>query len=109
LEAGRRDPRWRPYAGAIDAAPPSVPETLDALGPAVDLGKVTLPLGGDAEGPSVLAAQVLLDRAWFSPGIVDGRWGMNAEKAVVAFQRRQGLPPSGVVDAATWERLLDAA
>ena len=53
----------------------------------------------------VVKAQVLLDRARFSPGPVDGRWGMNTELAVRAFQQRHGLGVTGSLDAATW-RLL---
>ena len=40
---------------------------------------------GDDEGPSVLYVQILLDRARFSPGVLDGKWGKNTEKAVVWY------------------------
>lgn len=68
-----------------------------------------LALAAQAAGPSPQApgdVQILLDRAGFSPGVVDGNWGDNSRKATSAFQAAQGLPVTGAVDAPTWQRLL---
>jgi lipoprotein-anchoring transpeptidase ErfK/SrfK len=53
----------------------------------------------------VLRAQILLDRARFYPGEVDGAFGSNTRIAISGFQNNNGLPVSGVMDEATWVEL----
>jgi lipoprotein-anchoring transpeptidase ErfK/SrfK len=57
------------------------------------------------KGSSVLRAQILLDRAHFSCGELDGDFGDNLQKTVAAYQAEQHLPSNGVVDEATWQLL----
>jgi lipoprotein-anchoring transpeptidase ErfK/SrfK len=53
--------------------------------------------------------EVRLDRLGLSPGVVDGKAGENAGKAIVEFQRSRGLAASGKLDQATWDKLCEAA
>lgn len=63
-----------------------------------------------ADTGRILRAQVLLERARFSPGEIDGAWGSNTVRAIQGFQQRHGLEVTGVVDAATRDKLgLDTA
>jgi lipoprotein-anchoring transpeptidase ErfK/SrfK len=57
------------------------------------------------KGSSVVRAQILLARAHFSCGQIDGDFGTNLEKTVAAFQGERHLAVSGAVDAATWAAL----
>jgi lipoprotein-anchoring transpeptidase ErfK/SrfK len=53
----------------------------------------------------ILRAQILLDRATFSPGEIDGRSGANFTRAVSGFQESRGLAVSGKLDEPTWQAL----
>ena len=59
--------------------------------------------------PVLIRAQVLLDRAGFSPGVIDGRNGSNFVSALRAFQKQNGLKESGELDPPTWAKLLEAS
>jgi lipoprotein-anchoring transpeptidase ErfK/SrfK len=60
-------------------------------------------------GPSPKAGgdvQILLNRAGFSPGVIDGKPGSNTWKALQAFQAAHDLPATGKMDEVTWENLI---
>jgi lipoprotein-anchoring transpeptidase ErfK/SrfK len=72
---------------------------------AINSAPINLPITGDVHGPSVLKAQVYLDRAHFSVGVIDGRWGRNSAITVWWWQRSHGLEPTGDVDETTFRSI----
>lgn len=113
LERGRMDASWREVVQLDSAGAPATagsPERWEQLSAEqINTGPMHLPLGGDVAGASVVRVQTLLDRALFSPGVIDGRWGKNVEKAVYWLQKREGLPATGQVDSTTFRRLVQLA
>ena len=100
----QEDPRSEQAAtsDARDAVDKSVANPNDAT--------LTTEVGDGDSGAAALRAQVLLDRAHFSPGEIDGAYGSNTREAIEGFQRSRDLEPTGVVDAQTWEALnMDTA
>jgi peptidoglycan hydrolase-like protein with peptidoglycan-binding domain len=51
-------------------------------------------------------AQVLLDTAGFSPGVIDGRKGSSLTEAIRGFQEAKGLQVTGKLDNSTRQALL---
>jgi lipoprotein-anchoring transpeptidase ErfK/SrfK len=61
----------------------------------------------EAGSPALIKMQVLLDRAHFSPGEIDGKSGENSNKAVQSFARSQGDGQTQSMTAELWQKLTD--
>ena len=72
---------------------------------AVNDPNLTEPVQRRASGSAVLRAQVLLDRANFSVGEIDGRYGSNMRKAIAAFQESRGKKATGEIVPEDWALL----
>jgi lipoprotein-anchoring transpeptidase ErfK/SrfK len=84
--------------------------SLAAPAPVV-LNAVTVNAAGTS-GPAakpgaaeVLRAQILLDRAHFSSGEIDGATGGNLRAAISGYQKAHSLDGTGSMNAATWNAL----
>jgi len=84
-----------PFAQAQQAAP----QQAQAAAP------VDPAAAKQAEFERLLHAQVLLDRARFSPGEIDGAYGSNMRQALNTYQAARRLPVTGKLDDATWTAL----
>lgn len=100
-------------AGLLTAAPRPVNRlnrVVRTKAPSYDVTAINDPqnregVSQDSAGSAVVRAQILLDRAHFSPGEIDGRWGDNLQVAIVGYQAARMLNASGVVDDDTWKAL----
>jgi lipoprotein-anchoring transpeptidase ErfK/SrfK len=58
----------------------------------------SVPPQGGAPQPDALQIQVMLDRAGFSPGVIDGRMGANTKRALARFQAQNNQAPIDAVE-----------
>ncbi len=59
----------------------------------------------DSISPLAVKTQILLDRADFSPGEIDGKLGENAKKALRAYAEANGLSGNGNLTQDIWQKL----
>lgn len=79
--------------------------TADAINSAQPSKKT---LSDEKPTPAGVRLQVLLDRAHFSPGEIDGRFGENAKKALRAYAEARQLPSSDALTDDVWKAMTQA-
>jgi len=98
----------RPSVPAGEIEPAELPRALtveDVSPQAVNTSPSAAMLRSEA-GPVIARVQILLDRAHFSPGVIDGRANKNTALAIRWFQKSRGLAATSITDSETYARLL---
>jgi lipoprotein-anchoring transpeptidase ErfK/SrfK len=93
---------------ALFAAGESVAFDIDAVNNAELGGRPTAARASKSAAnvdPAAVKAQVLLDRAGFSPGEIDGRLGDNARKALALYAAARELPAPTKSRSQVWDEL----
>src|ERR1700712_4273899 len=101
--------RWIILVGLAFAAPlPALAAelTADTINAAAYTGKLPTE---EKVSPLAVKLQVLLDRARFSPGEIDGRFGDNVEKALQAFAEANNLASGKILTPEIWSKLQQAS
>jgi lipoprotein-anchoring transpeptidase ErfK/SrfK len=96
-----------PLAASSAAAAPPDPAS-SPLAQAINTAALSSAAGSDDRRNRLIRIEVLLDRAHFSPGVIDGRPGGNVKAAVLGYQTAKGLPGDGTIDQALWDSLTGA-
>ena len=108
---GKDDPLPSDQAAApAKAAAPSGGEMQRVAFTPADVDQATFSAEAAASSErtaAVLRAQVLLDRARFRPGVIDGVMGENVRQAVAAFEAANGLAVDGQLDQAVFDKLTE--
>jgi hypothetical protein len=98
----------RPPEATERLQPAAVPAPAPAPAPAGESPTAATPAPSVNYDAGLVRVQVLLDRAHFSPGVIDGYDGENVRKAVSAYQHANNLPVNGLADETLLTRLEQA-
>jgi lipoprotein-anchoring transpeptidase ErfK/SrfK len=82
------------------------PAAMASASSAASINRATTSrVGPGSSGAAVLRLEILLDRAHFSCGEIDGRYGQNLQNAIEAYQLANQLNVDGVVGPSVWQLL----
>ena len=109
----RRDAEPAPVSVAIGATGALSPASINAAGwkapppppPPPPQPQPATPPAPAQPDPLMIRAQILLDRAGFSPGVIDGLGGENTRQALEAYARANNLESGGELTAELFQRL----
>lgn len=91
-------------APVITAAPTNKQPAPNKAAPSLRSPEVSSPATRPVE--TILETQIALVRQGISPGSIDGAAGTQTRAALIAFQKKQGIAPSGLLDGQTKQLLL---
>lgn len=97
-----------PMAPTLADDPRAATPDAPPAGPAGAAPNEAAPVTEAAYDAGLVRVQTLLDRAHFSPGVIDGYDGENVRKAVSAYQTASGLTVNGLADETLLTRLEQA-
>jgi lipoprotein-anchoring transpeptidase ErfK/SrfK len=107
--AAAAGPQAPPPAPDVHPAPLVVPPIPASTSAAADPIQAALWQAEQASPESrrdaLIRAEVLLARAHFSPGVIDGLDGDNLKRAIAAFEMAHSLPVDGTMSQPVWEAL----
>ena len=93
------------HPAPLEDIPPIV-ESASPVAQPIDTAEWSVaPESPEARKHALLRAEVLLARAHFSPGVIDGQDGGNLQNAISAFETAHDLPVDGKMDEKVWAAL----
>jgi lipoprotein-anchoring transpeptidase ErfK/SrfK len=95
-----------PEVPALPVDTPLIVESMSPTAQPIDKADWTAePVTPEARRNALIRAEVLLARAHFSPGVIDGQDGGNLKNAVSAYETAHNLPADGTMNGQVWAAL----